>query len=188
MSIEFRNAIFGFNKDDVLNYDHIKDSELKALSNKLNARICELNSQLEELKAEHLSALGTIGQISKENSSLKAKVDEFEQKSKEIEVIGSKIGKLYLVSKATAKTIVDKATENSEIVSAQTNKNLENIEITQSSLKEIAEEILSASKSVVSRFDELQNTLSDVKAKVNGNNNDAVQISEEFVELYEKLG
>ena len=108
MAIEFRNSLLGFNKDDVLSYVHLKDSELKNLSNKLNARISELQKQLEELKAEHLSALGTIGSITRENDELKVKVDEYNQKSNELEVMSANIGKLYLVSKATAKSIVDK--------------------------------------------------------------------------------
>ena len=188
MSIEFRNSLLGFNKDDVLSYVHLKDSELKNLSNKLNARISELQKQLDELRAEHLSALGTIGSITRENDELKVKVDEYNQKSNELEVMSANIGKLYLVSKATAKSIVDKSEENSAVINEQNEKQLKNIDETQGSLKDIAESILSASKDFVSRLDELQSSLYDVKNKVNGNTSQSVKISEEFAELYAKLG
>ncbi len=188
MAIEFRNSLLGFNKDDVLSYVHMKDSEFKALSNMLNDRIDELQKQLASLKEEHLSALGTIGSLTHENDVLKIKVNEYDRKVEEIDSVSAKIGKLYLVSKSTAKTIVDKAEESSEAVSSQTEKSLNSIEDTQASLKEIAESILSASQSFVSRLDELQTSLADVKSRVGANTSDSTRISEEFAELYAKLG
>lgn len=188
MAIEFRNSLLGFNKDDVLSYVHLKDAELKNLSNKLNARIDELQKQLESLKEEHLSALGTIGALTRENDTLKEQVEEYNKKSNEIEVMSANIGKLYLVSKATAKSIVDKSEENSAIIAKQNESQLSSIDDTQASLKNIAENILSASKNFVSRLDELQSSLHDVKDKVNHNSTDSIKISEEFAELYAKLG
>ena len=187
MSIEFRNSFLGFNKDDVLSYVHLKDCELKNLSNNLNARIDELQKQLEDLKAEHLSALNTVGALTRENTGLKEKVDEYDKKATELETMSANIGKLYLVSKATAKSIVDKSEENSAIVAQQTEKQLKNIDDTQASLKNIAENILSASKNFVSRLDELQFALHEAKGKVNDNTSESTKVSEEFAELYAKL-
>ncbi len=188
MAIEFRNSLLGFNKDDVLNYVHMKDHELKSLSASLNARIEELQGQLETLKAEHLSALGTIGTLTQEKDVLKVKVDEYDKKSADIEAMSAKIGKLYLVSKSTAKTIVENAENSSAAVNSQTEKNLENIESTQTSLKEIAESILAASQTFVSRIDDLQTSLTEVKSRVGNNDSETAKISEEFAELYAKLG
>ncbi|MEE0927977.1 MAG: hypothetical protein UIG59_02190, partial [Acutalibacteraceae bacterium] len=53
---------------------------------------------------------------------------------------------------------------------------------------EVAEGILSASQSFVTRLDGLQNSLSDIKNRVNKNTDDSSVISEEFAELYAKLG
>ena len=188
MAIEFRNSLIGFNKDDVLSYVHMKDQEFKNLSSSMNARIDELQNQLDSLKKEHLSALGTIGSLTHENDLLKIKVEEYDKKSADIEEMSAKIGKLYLVSKSTAKTIVDNAESSSEAVNTQTEKNLENIESTQTSLKEIAESILSASQSFVAKIDDLQTSLSEVKRRVGDNNSETAKISEEFAELYAKLG
>ncbi len=188
MAIELRNSLFGFNKDDVFSYIHLKDREMKVLSEELNAKIEELSRQLEALKEEHLSALGTIGALTHENDLLKVKAEEYDRKREEIDNMSLKIGKLYLVSKSTAKTIVEKAEESSEAVAAQTKRNLDNIEAAQTSLKEVAEGILSASQSFVTRLDGLQNSLSDIKNRVNKNTDDSSVISEEFAELYAKLG
>ncbi len=188
MSIEFRNSLLGFNKDDVLNYVHLKDSELKNLSNNLNAKIDELQKELKALKNEHLSTLGTVGNLTRENDELRTKVDEYNKKAEALEVMSANIGKLYLVSKASAKTIVAKSEENSAAIALHHEKQLENIEDTQASLKDIADSILSASKTFVSKLDDLQTSLNNVKSEVNSNNTDSAKVSKEFADLYAKLG
>lgn len=188
MAIEFRNALLGFNKNDVLEYVAQKDKELKRLSVTLNSRIDKLSQELEVLKNEHQSSLSTIGNLTIENDNLKACIAEYEKKIDEIEDIGNKIGKLYLVSKASAKDIVDRAQENSTIVEEQTDKSLANIESTQTDLKEIAEGILSASQNFVERLDSLQNSLDKAKSQISENKDSSSQISDDFAELYAKLG
>ena len=188
MSIEFRNSLLGFNKDDVLSYVHMKDAELKTLSNNLNSKIEELQKELEDLKQEHLSTLATVGNLTHKNDELKIKVDEYDQKAEELEIMSANIGKLYLVSKASAKTIVAKSEESSVAIALQNEKQLENIEDTQASLKDIADSILSASKTFVSKLDDLQTSLNNVKTEVSANNTESAKVSEEFAELYAKLG
>ena len=187
MAIEFRTGFLGFNKDDVLNYVHLKDRELKVLSSELNAKIKELEERLEVLKKEHLSDISIIDKLTKENSKLNIKVAEYDSKTAEIDAMSAKIGKLYLVSRSTAKTVVDEAQANAQIAEAQAEKSLQNIESTQASLKELAEEILSASQGFVSRIGEFNRSLEDAKSKVDENKSNSSAISEEFAELYAKL-
>ena len=188
MAVEFRNSLFGFNKDDVLSYVHLKDSELKHLSNTLNAKINELKEQLETLKAEHLATLDIVETLSAENSEMKKQVDEYNKKANELDIMAANIGKLYLVSKASAKSIVDNSEESAMLVSEQSHMQLTNIDDAQNSLQSIAEDILSASKSFVARLDEFQTTLNSVKGRVNENITQNIKISEEFAEIYAKLG
>ena len=187
MAIEFRTGFLGFNKDDVLNYVHLKDRELKVLSSELNAKIKELEERLEVLKKEHLSDISIIDKLTKENSELNIKVAEYVSKTAEIDAMSAKIGKLYLVSRSTAKTVVDEAQATAQIAEAQAENSLQNIESTQASLKELAEEILSASQGFVSRIGEFNRSLEDAKSKVDENKSNSSAISEEFAELYAKL-
>ena len=187
MAIEFRTGFLGFNKDDVLNYVHLKDHELKELSSELGAKIKELEERLEVLKKEHLSDIETIEKLNRDNAELNIKLAEYDSKSTEIDAMSAKIGKLYLVSRSTAKTVVDDAQASAQIVDAQTDKSLQNIESTQASLKELAEEILSASQGFVSRIGEFNRTLEDAKSKVDENKSNSMSVSEEFAELYAKL-
>jgi DNA repair exonuclease SbcCD ATPase subunit len=188
MAIEFRNGFFGFNKTDVLNYVHQKDKEFKELAADKNNKISVLEAELEALRSEHNNALAVIGSITAEKDALKAKVEEYDKKSREIDDMSTKIGKLYLVSKSSAKGIVSRAEQSSDMVTCETDKSLENLEVTQSSLKEIAEDILAASQSFVEKLDALQDSLTATKIKVSENKAASNVISDEFADLYAKLG
>ena len=187
MAVEFRTGFFGFNKDDVLNYVHKKDTELKALSNELNEKIEKLNKQLNTLEQKHKDALITVASISAENNALKARANEVENQAAELENLSSKIGKLYLMSKSTAKTMVDNAEENLAISNKQTEENIRSIETTQESLKEIIAKVLASSEEFANSLDSLNQSLENAKGQITDNNEGSVHVSEEFAELYSKL-
>ena len=187
MAFEFRTGLFGFNKDDVMHYVHMKDHELKSLSKELNTQISELKEKLEALKEEHLSTVGELTQLIEENGSLKETVAEYDKKADEIDEMSARIGKLYLVSKTTAKTVVGKAQESSKLVEDETDRRLSNIETTQQSLKEIAGNILNTSQNFIKQIDELNDSLEEAKVKVEENKHSSKDVSREFAELYAKL-
>ena len=187
MSVIFRNSLIGFNKDDVLDYIHKKDAELNALSKRLNENIANLNKEINALKDEMGVLESSYNSTVKENLELKVKLNEFEEKSAEIENLSNKIGKLYLVSQSSAKSIVEKATENSQILNFQVENSLKNIEIAKETVNEITRKILSASETFVEELNELNGNFNDAKNKVLENTNKSINISEEFSEIYEKL-
>ncbi len=187
MSVIFRNSFIGFNKDDVLDYVHKKDVEFNNLSKSLNDTIANLNGEIQQLKSEFETLNNSYNQTVKENMDLRVKLNEFEEKAAEIENLSAKIGKLYLVSRSSAKTIVEKAEENSAIINSQVEENLSNIENTNTAVNEITHKILSACESFASELSTLNISLEEAKAKVTGNTEKTVKISEEFAEIYEKL-
>lgn len=187
MAVEFRTGFFGFNKDDVLSFVHKKDLELKTLSKELNSKIEQLKNQLDALNEEHNDALLTVAAISAENDLFKARADEVEKKAEELENIGSKIGKLYLMSKATANTVTKAAEENSAIAEEQTEAHIKNIENTRETLKEIISKVLASSEEFVNELDSLGASLEEAKKQIGENKEESVNISEEFAELYSKL-
>ncbi len=187
MSVVFRNSIIGFNKDDVLDYVHKKDTELNSLSKTLNDTIAKLKNEVSGLKSEIDTLTNSYNQTIKENMDLRVKLNAFEEKAAEIENISTKIGKLYLVSKSSAKSIVEKAEENSEIIKAQVEGNLSNIESTNVAVNDITLKIISACEAFATELSALNNSLEQAKSKVSDNNTKTVKISEEFTEIYEKL-
>lgn len=187
MSVIFRNSFIGFNKDDVLDYVHKKDTELNSLSKSLNDTISKLNNEIKDLKSKLEILNNSYNQTIKENMELRMQLNAFEEKAAEIENISTKIGKLYLVSRSSAKSIVEKAEENSAVINSQIEDNLNNIETTNTAVNDITLKIISACENFASELATLNNSLEEAKVKVSGNTAKSVKISEEFAEIYEKL-
>ena len=187
MSVVFRNSFIGFNKDDVLDYVHKKDNELNLLSENLNDTISKLNNEIADLKKELELLNSSYNNTIKENMDIKVKLNAFEEKAAEIESISTKIGKLYLVSQSSAKTIVEKAEENSQIVNTQIEENLNNIDATNTAVNDITLKIISTCESFASELCRLNNSLEEAKTQVSENTKNSIKISEEFAEIYEKL-
>ena len=187
MSIIFRNSFIGFNKDDVLDYVHKKDAELNSLSKNLNATISKLEDEIKDLNNELEALNNSYNQTVKENMDLRVKLNEFEEKAAEIENLSTKIGKLYLVSRSSAKTIVEKAEENSAVINSQVEENLSKIESTNTVVNDITHKIISACESFASELTSLNNSLEEAKNLVSDNSEKTVKISEEFAEIYQKL-
>ena len=187
MSVIFRNSFLGFNKDDVLNYVHKKDAELNSLSKQLNEIISKLKNEVSTLKNEFDTLNSSYNQTVKENMELKVKLNEFEEKAAEIENLSTKIGKLYLVSKSSAKTIVEKAEENSAVITSQVEENLSKIENTNIAVNDITLKIISACETFASELNSLNSSLEEAKTMVTDNKSKSIKVSEEFAEIYEKL-
>lgn len=188
MAVEFRSAVFGFNRNDVLEYIHKKDAEMKIHSASLKDKIKALEEELASVKADLNTANKENAGLSKDNLELRAHLDEYKAREDEIESLSRKIGKLYLVSKSSAKSIVDRAEENAEIITEQANIRLANIEKTEVSLHEITKQIVSASEKYVKELNLIETSLIEAKEIISEKNAERVRISEEFSDIYEKLG
>ena len=187
MAVEFRTSFLGFNRDDVFEYVHKKDAEMKILSASHNEKITALNEGLSNLKNDFNEALKNNVELSSENSRLSEELNAFREKAEEIESLSRKIGRLYMVSKSSAKSIVDRAEENADIINEQTRLRLSNIEQTEDSLRDITKQIVSASQKFVNDLNSLDSSLAKAKAVVSGKEAERVKISEDFAEIYEKL-
>ncbi len=187
MAVEFRTSFLGFNRDDVLNYVHKKDADTKVLVASLNDKIKALEGELSSIKADLGEALKSNAELIAQNEELTSSLNDYKAKEEEIESLSRKIGKLYLVSKSSAKSIVDRAEETASIINEQAEIRLKNITETEDSLHEITKQIVSASEKYVSELGMIENSLAEAKVKVSERDAERVRISEEFAEIYEKL-
>lgn len=188
MPTEFRTSFLGFNRDDVLKYVHKKDFEMKARHEKATEEISSLKALVEKLTAELNSAVEENKSLSEANATMKQRLDEFETQIDSINHTAEKIGKLYLVSKTSAKAILDKAHESSVAISNETSKNLENIVVTQNALSEVKARLKSSAEEFIKELDGLNLSLNAAKDTLTSNSEDQVKISTEFAEIYQKLG
>ncbi len=187
MAFQFRSSFLGFNRDDVLDYVHKKDADMKALSTSLNNKIKALESELASAKSDLCDAIRANSDLSAENTELSAELDSYKQREEEIESLSRKIGKLYLISKSSAKSIVDRAEENAAIINEQARIRMNSITETEDSLHEITKQIVAASEKYVGELNTLESSLAEAKAKVSERDAERVRISEEFADIYEKL-
>lgn len=187
MAVEFRTSFLGFNRDDVLNYVHKKDAETKVLVASLNNKIKALEEELSSIKADLSKALKSNAELIAQNEELTSSLNDYKAKEQEIESLSRKIGKLYLVSKSSAKSIVDRAEETASIINEQAEIRLKNITETEDSLHEITKQIVSASEKYVFELGKIENSLAEAKVKVSERDAERVRISEEFADIYEKL-
>ncbi len=188
MATEFRSSLFGFNRDDVMNYIRKKDAEFKSDISDKNSKIKKQETELASLKADLDEALKNIESLSEQNAKMSAELKDYKAREDEIESLARKIGKLYLVSKSSAKSIVDRAEESAEIISEQTKTQLANIESTEQSLQDLARRIVSTSEKYVSDLNSASRSLSEAKDTLSGKEAERIRISSEFSEIYEKLG
>ncbi len=188
MATEFRTAFLGFNRDDVLKYVHKKDFDMKSAQEKASTEIAQLKASLEKVTAELESATKQNESLLKDNATMKVRLDEFEAQAESINHTAEKIGKLYLVSKTSAKTILDKAHESSVAISNETSKNLENILLTQDALSEIKARLVSSADEFIKELEGLNSSLDSAKDTLNKNTDEQVKVSAEFAEIYQKLG
>ncbi len=187
MAIKFRSSFLGFNRDDVLEYVHKKDADMKILSASMNDKIKALEEELSSLKADFGAAVKNNRELTDKNRELEAQICTYKDKEEEIESLSRKIGKLYLISKSSAKSIVDRAEESASIINEQARIRLANITETEDSLHDITKQIVAASEKYVSELSIIENSLAEAKVKVSERDAERVRISEEFADIYEKL-
>ena len=187
MAVEFRTSFLGFNRDDVLDYIHKKDADMKIASAALKDKIKSLEAELSSIKGDLSEALKNNAELTAQNEKLTANVNEYKAKEDEIESLSRKIGKLYLVSKSSAKSIVDRAEETASIINEQADIRLKSITETENSLHNITKQIVSASEKYVSELGAIEDSLAEAKVKLSERDAERVRISEEFAEIYDKL-
>ncbi len=188
MAVSFRSGLFGFNRDDVLEYVHKKDAESKALTAHYREKIDALEGELADLRAEFSEALKNNAELTAENAVILEELTLLRAKAEEVDSLAKKIGRLYLISKSSAKGIVEKAEENAEAITEQANVHLQSIEQAEESLHALAVRIVSASDAYVSELNSITAAFNEAKVKVSERDAERIRISEEFSEIYEKLG
>lgn len=134
MSDGFRKAFLGFNCSDVIEYIKKTHNEFSEERDGLNDKIKELetalSSQIEKTNEAELN-------LKKANET----IEEYKAREDEITRISETIGKLYIVSQANARAVIENAEENRKLAEEEVNKNL-------AALKKAHEEISAVIKGV----------------------------------------
>lgn len=180
MSMGFRKSLFGFNCDDVVAYiekTHKAHTEKEIV----------LKEQIENLSGENASIKEQIREMAEEKAELEAKLKEFTDKYDEIERLSQNIGKLYLVAKSNAQTVMKEARESAEISRKEMLKNIASIDSAQEALSGIKEDIVNTSAGFAKDVDELSKSLKDARDIIDGHESVAAKSEEDYRELIKVL-
>lgn len=180
MAIGFKKSLFGFNCDDVLSYVEKTHKTYTEKEIVLNEKIDALNSENSALKEQ-------ISSIEIENNQLQTQLKEFTDKYDEIERLSQNIGKLYLVAKSNAETIMKEADACADASRKEVIRNLDAINNARESLDSIKENIVNTSAGVAKEIDLLTKSLSDTREKIENREKIIANSDEEYRELIRVL-
>ena len=180
MSVGFRKSLFGFNCDDVVSY---VEKTHKAFTEKEIV----LNEQIEDLKSENSSIREQIAAITAEKAEIEAKLKEFTDKYDEIDRLSKNIGKLYLVAKSNAQTIMKEAQESADLSRKEAELNINTIINAQESLGALKEDIVNTSAKFASDIDALGVSLEETRRKIGMHEVATIKSEEEYRELIKVL-
>ncbi len=180
MSVGFRKSLFGFNSDDVMEYISKTHNEFVQKETVLNEKIENLNTELDDAKAQ-------ISSIIDEKEQLEAKLKEYTDKYEEIERLSQNIGKLYLVAENNANSVMESAKQSKQISAEEISKNIAVADSTFASLSELKEEITKTSAEFSAKLQELMLSLEATKNNIRLSNLSSEKKIEEYEELLQNI-
>lgn len=177
MSVGFRKSLLGFNCSDVIDYiEKARKSRVES-ENKLNRKIDDINKDLLDSKAQ-------IEGLLAEKAVLTAKLDEFNAKYDEIERLSENIGKLYLVSQANARAVMENSENNAALAEQEVSKNLASIEEAHIALAELRDEINKTSADFIGEVENLMSSLDTTRKQITENAEKIEEAKNEFDEVF----
>ncbi|MBO4693305.1 MAG: hypothetical protein J5659_02780 [Clostridia bacterium] len=180
MSVGFRKSLFGFNCDDVTAY-------VEKTHRDYSQREIELKEQIEDLKSEINSTKALLASTSAEKAEAEAKLKVFTDKCEDMERLSKNIGKLYLVAKSNAKTVMDEAEKSAEISRREAQKNIASIMSAHRSLSGVKEDIVNTSAKFAKDIDSLGKSLYEARDRIERHEAAVVNSEEDYRELIKVL-
>lgn len=173
MGVGFRKSFLGFNCDDVLKYIENTHKDYSSKEKALNSKYNDLESKYNELKLK-------LDELIAQKQELTDQLNVYKDKEADIERLSEGIGKLYLVSKTSAKSIVSNATESSKITFEQINKNLDAIDSAHNIFNDAKEKANDAAQCFSEQIGELADELDAAKTKIKDNSENNQKVTASF--------
>ena len=159
---KFRNCLFGFNRDDVLNFVvEARESELKH-----KKTIDALNSKINELEAASNELSEKNAALDSELSSALLKIKDFEQREEALTRLSESIGRLYLVAQANASSIIASANENVKKANAVVDHNMSVATEAEAELQEISRVLNEKTAEYAKEIDALKQQLTEARDRI----------------------
>ncbi len=180
MSVGFRKSLFGYNQDDVIEYVKKLHSAFADKEADFESKISELENKIGRLCLEQEV-------LEKEKAELRIKADEYDSKKAEMDRLGENIGKLYLVAKTNAKTVMVNAEEGAKASYELTERNVTAIEETHLALESLRKNIRETADNFNNELSSLMASLTEAKEKLSLDKAENEKAQEEFASLLEAV-
>jgi len=180
MSVGFRKSLFGFNCDDVCEYIQNTHKSFVEKETVLKEQVDSLSNDLTKMQE-------SIKELKEEKAKIEVELKKYTDKYDEIERLSQNIGKLYLVSKANAQSVIDSAEESKKIAENEVGKNINLVDDAQTSLSSIKEEINKTSAQFTAKLNELMASLENTKSTLNSSIIAREKKIEEVKEIFESV-
>lgn len=180
MSIGFRKSLFGFNREDVMDYIEKANKDFAKKETELDEKISDLNVTIGEANKR-------IEELNESRAQLERELKVFNDKNDEIERLSQNIGKLYLVAQANAKSVIENAKESETLAANEVEKNIVSIDEAHRSLDEIRNEIMRTSTEFTKEVENLMSRLNETKEKIAENSEASEKSLEEFDSIYSEI-
>ncbi len=176
MAIKFRNALLGFNKDDVHSFVMTaKENEYKS-----EKKIKELTENNEKLNNK-------MNKLSSELDLVKAQLDEYKKKEDSLNKLSESIGRLYLVAQSNAKAIAEASKENIEQSNMTVEMNLNIADTAHNEFSDIERELNEKVANFNQEINELRERIFKTKELVLENNAKIADCEKNLDEMTEEI-
>ena len=166
MAVFFRKSLLGYNVEDVKKYIDGLFKKMNDSEEEHKIEISNNKQMILELSESLNNANQNIADLISENDKLTAEVELYRAEKEKIIQLSEVIGKLYLVSKLNAESIITSATSIKRKTVEEAELNMQVIEQAHQKLLELTDSVNSSSAEYTDKLLSVANSLKDTKASI----------------------
>lgn len=166
MAVFFRKSLLGYNVEDVKKYIDGLFKKMTDSEDEYKKEISKNKEMILELSESLNNANKNIADLICENDKLSTEVEYYRSEKEKITQLSEVIGKLYLVSKLNAESIITSATSIKRKTVEEAELNMQIIEQAHQKLLELTESVNSSSAEYTDKLQTVTASLKDTKTSI----------------------
>lgn len=166
MSVFFRKSLLGYNVEDVKKYIDGLFKKISDSDEEHKKEIAKNKELILELSESLNNANQNISELISQNDNLTAEVEHYRAEKEKITQLSEVIGKLYLVSKLNAESIITSATSIKRKTVEEAEFNMQLIEEAHQKLQELTNNVNATSLEYTDKIQSVATSLNETKDSI----------------------
>ena len=166
MSVFFRKSLLGYNVEDVKKYIDGLFKKISDSDEEHKKEIAKNKELILELSESLNNANQNISELISQNDNLTAEVEHYRAEKEKITQLSEVIGKLYLVSKLNAESIITSATSIKRKTVEEAEFNMQLIEEAHQNLQELTNKVNATSLEYTDKIQSVATSLNETKDSI----------------------